>query len=104
VIAAVPLFVTLRDAVNPLPQSVCTLYAALQDEVAARAGTPPALPATARPNAASKAAAVAAIALRALLGKSLIVRHLQEICHCIGRGLPGSDVSVRTPSVSRFGR
>jgi hypothetical protein len=71
--------------VNPLPQSVCTLYAALQDEVAATAGTPPAPPATASPTAASNATATAVIALRALLGKSLIVRHLQEISECIGR-------------------
>ena len=37
VIAAVPLLVTVRDAVNPVPQSVCTLYAALHDVVAAAA-------------------------------------------------------------------
>ena len=35
VIGVVPLLVTVRDAVNPVPQSVCTLYAALHDEVAA---------------------------------------------------------------------
>jgi hypothetical protein len=94
VIAAVPLFVTFRDAVNPLPQSVCTLYAALQDVVAAVAGKAP-VPATARPHAASNATATAAIAPRALLGKSLIVRHLQEISERIGRGASRAATRVR---------
>jgi len=38
VIGVVPLLVTVRDAVNPVPQSVCTLYAALHDVLAAAAG------------------------------------------------------------------
>jgi hypothetical protein len=79
----------VKDAVNPLPQSVCTLYAALQDDVAATARAAPAPPATARPNAASNAAATAAVALRAFLGKSLICRHLHEIAERISRRLRG---------------
>src|ERR1700722_3862274 len=77
--AAVPLSVMVRFAVKPLPQSVGTLLAAAHDEVAATAGTAPAPPTTASPNAASNAAATTVTVLRNRLSKSFISKHLHEV-------------------------